>query len=61
MDPVFEYGAGDDGHDGWHQDDHHGQGVVSCWWIMSLPVLNIKITCEKEGEDGEQGCHPQEC
>ena len=27
---VLEYGAGDDGHDGWDQDNQHGQGAVSC-------------------------------
>ena len=26
IDLMLEYGAGEDGHDGWHQDHHHGQG-----------------------------------
>ena len=27
---------------------------------MALPVFHIQISCEEEGEDGEQGGHPQE-
>jgi hypothetical protein len=44
---VLEYGAGDDGHDGRDQDNHHGQGVVS------LPVLHIQVRYQQEGEDDD--------
>ena len=60
IDLVLEYCAGDDGHDGRHKDDHHGQGVVSCLWVMPLPVLDIQVCGEEEGEDGEEGGHPEE-
>ena len=56
---VLEYSAGDDGHDGRDQDNHHGQGVVSCLWVMTLPVLHIQVCYQQEGEDGQEGRHPQ--
>ena len=56
---VLEYSAGDDGHDGRDQDNHHGQGVVSCLLVMTLPVLHIQVCYQQEGEDGEEGRHPE--
>ena len=56
---VLEYGAGGDGHDGLDQDNHHGQGVVSCLWVMTLPVLHVQVGYQQEGENGQEGRHPE--